>query len=306
MRFVINVFFFFAQIFLTSEIAAFSHTSFLHLPFVGYHGKSFENVLTSFSACASPAGQISSVSNPLVKRLVRLRENSRFRQEEGSVLLVGSSPIQEVLQTNDSTNRKLKTLLLLDEDGDEWHQKCLSALPCQGAEIYKVSSQVMKKVSGLETAERHISVAEISLPPAVRWYYDFVADFPGWRQRSEICYLTARIPRKRKESVDPGQVVKFFLCAFLLVVKPTPSQNPGSRKPRDHPSDRLGPGLDWRLPIGRLLRSLQRKIPAGSAQRAMESPHGPGRLGQPQGAALPRAARCRHSPCSPGPARRRA
>jgi hypothetical protein len=159
--------FFFSLVCLIFETAAFSHALYLRHSSLGFKFKPPAQFFSSFSACASSVGQISSLSNPLVKRLVRLRENSRFRQEEGSVLLVGSSPIQEVLLAKDSTDRKLRTLLLLEEDGDEWHQNCLSMLPCQGAEIYKVSSQVMKKVSGLETAERHISVAEISLPPVV-------------------------------------------------------------------------------------------------------------------------------------------
>ena len=123
--------------------------------------------LMSRLTCSVPL--ISSVTNPLVKRLVRIRENSRFRKEEDSVLLVGSSPIQEVLGSagSESGQCRLKTLILLDEDGEEWHNEYMGRFPSDGAEIYKVSSTVMKKVSGLESSERHIAVAELEMPKPV-------------------------------------------------------------------------------------------------------------------------------------------
>jgi hypothetical protein len=113
---------------------------------------------------------ISSVSNPLVKRLVRLRENSRFRKEEGSVLLVGSAPIQEVLQS-ESGQPTLKSLILLEDDGAAWHNEYTSRFPISGADVYTVPGPVMKKISGLESSERHIAVAEVSMPEPVRVFF---------------------------------------------------------------------------------------------------------------------------------------
>ena len=125
---------------------------------------------TSFACVVT--SQISSVSNPLVKRLVRIRENPSFRMQEGSVLLVGSSPIQEVLQclSESENHRALKTLLLLEDDGDEWHEEFMRTISrslLEEAQIYKVSGPVMKKISGLETSEHRIAVAEVALPRAV-------------------------------------------------------------------------------------------------------------------------------------------
>jgi TrmH family RNA methyltransferase len=214
---------------LISNTTAFSHISFSHYSIVAPKVNRLGNFVSSLTACSSSRGQISSLSNPLVKRLVRLRENSRFRQEEGSALLVGSSPIQEVLLANDSKDRALRTLLLLEDDGDEWHQKCLSTLPCQGAEIYTVSSQVMKKVSGLETAERHISVAEISLPREVRFK---LVSPGGFLRLTRVCDLTARIYSRSKQGPDFGQVPIFPLLASLFALKLPPHhpriQDPGN------------------------------------------------------------------------------
>ena len=115
----------------------------------------------------TPVTQISSLSNPVVKRMVRLREHARFRREEGCALVAGWHPIQELCSHGQANN--LKSLILLDEDGDEWHRHVIHSIKCtQGPpSVYSASPPIMKKISGLDSPEHRIVLAEFRLPQPV-------------------------------------------------------------------------------------------------------------------------------------------
>ena len=53
---------------------------------------------------------LSSLQNPLVKHLAKLRLNHSYREEHGSVLVEGKKLIQEI-----SSHTKIKTLLIKEE-----------------------------------------------------------------------------------------------------------------------------------------------------------------------------------------------
>lgn len=89
---------------------------------------------------------ISSVQNKEVKRLVRLREESRWRQEEGSVLVTGFKQIREIAKTC----LPKKVFVVHREHG----------LP--DSEVVQVTESVMKKITGQPSPEP--IAAEFPLP----------------------------------------------------------------------------------------------------------------------------------------------
>ncbi len=93
------------------------------------------------------AKEISSLQHPLVKHLVRLRENREYRYACKRLALSGSKLIQEL-----SSQMRLKTLFL--EKG--------STSVVEADEIYFVTPQILKKITGLENPEP--IAAEIEMP----------------------------------------------------------------------------------------------------------------------------------------------
>lgn len=94
--------------------------------------------------------EINSLQHPLVKHLVKLRQDGRHRAESCTVLIEGKTLIEEV--------------------GSYHHVKCLIAtnaalIPKQikADEVFIVSHDVMKKISGLHTPEG--LAAEVNMPP---------------------------------------------------------------------------------------------------------------------------------------------
>ena len=49
---------------------------------------------------------VTSTSNSFAKRLVRLRDNARFRREEGCAVVVGSAPVRELCETGGAAQGK--------------------------------------------------------------------------------------------------------------------------------------------------------------------------------------------------------
>lgn len=89
---------------------------------------------------------INSLQNPLVKHLVKLRQESDYRNEQSLLVIEGLKPILEVLPW-------IKKIFYSD----------IKFLPqIQAPEIYKVSDAVMKKISGMTSPEGIL--AEVEMP----------------------------------------------------------------------------------------------------------------------------------------------
>lgn len=92
---------------------------------------------------------ITSLQHPLVKHLVKLRQNRDYRFDHKSLVLEGTRPIAEVCR-----HLRAKVLVALDES--------LLPLGVEAEQMVLVSDNVMKKISGVQTPEG--LVAEIPLP----------------------------------------------------------------------------------------------------------------------------------------------
>ena len=95
------------------------------------------------------AKEIKSLQNPLVKHLVKLRKSRSYRSEHGRVVLAGKKLVREICANSEA-------LILFLEEGFEIPEGILFK------ELYIVSSEVMKKVSGLENPEGVL--AEVRIP----------------------------------------------------------------------------------------------------------------------------------------------
>ena len=89
---------------------------------------------------------IESLQNPLVKHLVKLREEKKYREQQGSVLITGHKLVNEV-----AAQLKPKKWFLT--------QECPSHAT---GEVHLVTPAVMKKITGLPTPEP--IAAEFPLP----------------------------------------------------------------------------------------------------------------------------------------------
>jgi TrmH family RNA methyltransferase len=90
---------------------------------------------------------ISSLQNPLVKHLVKLRTDSDYRQESQTLLLEGLKPIQEL---NQKKNKIFYTPAYASAAADLLGEK------------WEITEVVLNKISGMTTPEGIL--AEISLP----------------------------------------------------------------------------------------------------------------------------------------------
>jgi RNA methyltransferase, TrmH family len=93
--------------------------------------------------------EILSLTHPLVKHLVKLRKNRKYRTENSHVVIAGKKLVKEVC------NRHIARTVLLERN---------YILPesISAQEVYSVTPEVMKKVSGLETPE--CILAEVPIP----------------------------------------------------------------------------------------------------------------------------------------------
>lgn len=80
---------------------------------------------------------IASIHNPLIKHVVRLRENRRYREEHGSVCVSGFKLVREIAALVAPQRVFVENL----ED----------AIPC--SEIYQVAPPIFKKITGLPSPE---------------------------------------------------------------------------------------------------------------------------------------------------------
>eukprot|EP00961_Rhodomonas_salina_P017986 241812-Rhodomonas_salina.3 len=112
---------------------------------------------------------ISSLTNEFVKRMVKLRDQAKFRKQEGAVLVPGIAPISELCSPGGAADGKLRNLILLEEEeGKPWHEDFLAELNTRGMEsVYMVPKNVFKKIVGVESADGRQAAAVIGLPAQV-------------------------------------------------------------------------------------------------------------------------------------------
>lgn len=93
--------------------------------------------------------KISSLQHPIVKHLVKLRKDKRYRYEKRSAVVIGKKMVAEVC-----LHQQTKKILVIDE----------AILPAHitADEVYLVNTSILKKISGVETPEGVL--AEVALP----------------------------------------------------------------------------------------------------------------------------------------------
>lgn len=104
---------------------------------------------------------ITSPSNPFVKHCLKLRQSSSYRHLHASVLLVGSTPIREICMFQKSLQERPTAIdcILIPDKADisvELEDYC--------TRIVRVSSTVMKKLSGLQSTESIEAIALMRIP----------------------------------------------------------------------------------------------------------------------------------------------
>lgn len=92
--------------------------------------------------------EITSLQNPIVKYFVKLRNSRAYRKEQNTALIVGTKLVQEL-----ASHTPLITLLV--ENGAELP-------PVNASQIYYVTPEILKKITGLEQPEPY--AAEVALP----------------------------------------------------------------------------------------------------------------------------------------------
>ncbi|KAJ7953504.1 tRNA/rRNA methyltransferase (SpoU) family protein [Quillaja saponaria] len=104
---------------------------------------------------------ITSTANPFVKHCLKLRQNSSYRRSHGSVLVVGATPIREIYRFQESLPEKTVGMdCLILPDGVEIPKGLDESSAC----IVRVSSMVMKKISGLQSTESIDAIALMKIP----------------------------------------------------------------------------------------------------------------------------------------------
>lgn len=104
---------------------------------------------------------ISSPSNPFVKHCLKLRQSSSYRHSHSSVIVVGTNPIREITNFQELVEGKPTTVdCLLVLDGVEVPK----GLSYSSMRIVRVSSTVMKKVSGVQSIDSIEAIALMRIP----------------------------------------------------------------------------------------------------------------------------------------------
>ncbi|XP_062100655.1 uncharacterized protein LOC133806574 isoform X2 [Humulus lupulus] len=115
----------------------------------------------SNSPLPSHVKSITSTSNPFVKHCLKLRHSSSYRHTHGSVLVVGATPIREIYEFQESLQEKtvkMDCLLVLDK------AEIPEEIGGFSGRIVRVSSAVMKKLSGLQSTESIEAIGLMSIP----------------------------------------------------------------------------------------------------------------------------------------------
>lgn len=104
---------------------------------------------------------ITSASNPFVKHCLKLRNSSSYRRTHSSALVVGATPIREICRFRESLqdgNVLMDCLILPDK------AEIPGGLDISTASIVRVSSAVMRKLSGLQTTDSLDAIALMKIP----------------------------------------------------------------------------------------------------------------------------------------------
>eukprot|EP00200_Dunaliella_tertiolecta_P011805 CAMPEP_0202372950 /NCGR_PEP_ID=MMETSP1127-20130417/4058_1 /ASSEMBLY_ACC=CAM_ASM_000462 /TAXON_ID=3047 /ORGANISM="Dunaliella tertiolecta, Strain CCMP1320" /LENGTH=459 /DNA_ID=CAMNT_0048969665 /DNA_START=86 /DNA_END=1465 /DNA_ORIENTATION=+ len=114
--------------------------------------------------------KITSTGNAFVKHCVKLRTSSKYRSEEGAILLVGSELLQEAAGAATGACLHVRTLIL--GEGVPPTQAAGAWLRAQRTVV--ATEPVMRKLTGLESAAKVDAAAEVDLPKPV----DFLRGWP--------------------------------------------------------------------------------------------------------------------------------
>ncbi|KAH9314127.1 hypothetical protein KI387_022754, partial [Taxus chinensis] len=103
---------------------------------------------------------ISSVANPFVKHIVKLRRSSSYRHSVGSVVVVGTTPLREISEFLQPKGAKSVVDHLLVQDGADIPVGLVET----SRHIVRVSPSVMQKLAGVESIEANETIGIIKLP----------------------------------------------------------------------------------------------------------------------------------------------
>ncbi|CAJ1940299.1 unnamed protein product [Sphenostylis stenocarpa] len=104
---------------------------------------------------------ITSASNPFVKHCLKLRNSSSYRRTQASALVVGATPIREICRFREllqDESISMDCLILPDK------AEIPDGLDKSTASIVRVSSVVMRKLSGLQTTDSLDAIALMKIP----------------------------------------------------------------------------------------------------------------------------------------------
>ncbi|MCO5578393.1 hypothetical protein L7F22_032234 [Adiantum nelumboides] len=121
-------------------------------------------VLSEEVKLAAHVGHLSSVANPFVKHVVKLRQSSAYRYASGSLVLVGDVPLRELCDIVPSkvANKAFIEYLFLLEGSNA------GAFLAQFAQrVVKVTPGVMHKLSGVQPTQGCNAVGITSLPSSL-------------------------------------------------------------------------------------------------------------------------------------------
>ncbi|OMO72973.1 tRNA/rRNA methyltransferase, SpoU [Corchorus olitorius] len=112
-------------------------------------------------ALPSHVKSITSTSNPFVKHCLKLKNSSSYRHSHASALVVGTTPIREVYWYQESSKEQvvgMDCLLVLDK------AEIPEGLDKHSVQVVRVSSMVMRKLSGVQSAESIEAIALMRFP----------------------------------------------------------------------------------------------------------------------------------------------
>ncbi|CAL9228451.1 unnamed protein product [Arabidopsis halleri] len=189
----------------------------------------------------SHVNSITSTSNPFVKHCLKLRQSSSYRHAHGSVLVVGAIPIREVcmFQMNKKGITTEIECLLLHEEA-----QIPQGLESLSIRIVRVSSLVMKKLSGVQSTESVEAIALMRIPSSfidLEDDKDIITDCNKWFSSAHRVLVLDSIQ-------DPGNLGTLIRSAmafnwdgaFLL---------PGCCDPFNDKALRASRGASFQLPI---------------------------------------------------------
>ncbi|KAB2004858.1 hypothetical protein ERO13_D11G215700v2 [Gossypium hirsutum] len=111
-------------------------------------------------ALPSHVKSITSTSNPFVKHCLKLKNSSSYRHSHASALVVGTTPIREIYRYKESSQEKtvIDYLLLLE------NAEIPEGLDTHSCHVVRIGSMVMKKLSGVQSAESIEAIALMRFP----------------------------------------------------------------------------------------------------------------------------------------------